>query len=102
MANIAAGRYTYRELFNDVGFNFEDSAAADYNDGAPDFRRVKVGGVGFDSLDDVVVVPYTADTLDISVDGKAAQTLNITLSPEDERLRKLSFESAADATDPNA
>jgi hypothetical protein len=102
MASIPAGRHTFGDLFRSAGFDFEAKAAADYNNGAPDYRRVKVGGIGFDSLDDVIVVPYTVDTVAITLDGEDDTVLDVTLSEEDKEFRRRSFESAADANDPNA
>jgi hypothetical protein len=69
MADIEAGIYTVREIFQIAGFNFEEKAAADHLNGAPDYRKVKVGGLGFDDLDKVLRVPEAADELVIAVDG---------------------------------
>ena len=96
MASAYAGRYTYRELFNQVGFDFNAKAAAAYNQGQPDYRRVKVGGVGFDSLDDEIVIPYTANTITITLDGIEEETFDVLLTAEDEFNRKRSFDTAAD------
>jgi hypothetical protein len=101
MASIYAGRYTYRELFNEVGFDFMAKSAATYNQGTPDFRRVKVGGVGFDSLDDEIVIPYTANTITITLDGIEEENFDVLLTPEDEFNRQRSFADAPDAGTPS-
>jgi hypothetical protein len=99
MSKINAGVYTVAEILNAAGFDFKKEAAADHLGGAPDYRRVKVGGIGFDDLDKVVNVPYTANELVITVDGGDHTTLEVNLSDDQKEQRKLSFESAADAND---
>lgn len=102
MASINAGTHTVRDIFRAAKFNFEENAAADYLGGAPDYRRVQIGGLGFDDLDDRIVVPVTADDLDITVDGESHTTLSVDLSEDQKKERAYSFETAADANDPNA
>lgn len=102
MASIRAGRHTIEEVFRQAGFDFHKEAAADYLGGKPDFRRVKVGGLSFDALDEEIVIPYTADKVEVTVDGEVAQTFDVDLTDEDKELRKRSFEVAADANDPSA
>jgi len=97
---IQAGTYTVRELLDRAEFDFEKKAAADYNDGNPDFRRVKIGGLGFDDLDDTVVVPVTADELEITLDGKAETKLTVELDDEQKGLRAYSLLTAAEADSP--
>jgi hypothetical protein len=99
MASIKAGTYTLEEIFRKANFDFADKAAADYNDGNPDYRRVKVGGLGFDSLDEKIVVPVTANELVISLDGESAEVLSVELDEDQRAARSASFEAAADAED---
>lgn len=101
MASIQAGIYTVSEFFDAVGFNFAEKSAADYLDGQPDYRRVKIGGIGFDDLEKVFEIPYTTNSLDITVDGKVDETVTVTLTDEQREWRARSFESAADANDTN-
>lgn len=102
MASIKAGTYTVGELLQAAKFDFENKAAADYLNGQPDFRRVQIGGLGFDSLDSVVVVPATADEVLITLDGKKEVVVDVTLDDAQQEERKLAFEIAADADGPVA
>lgn len=76
MASIEPGYYTIREIFKVAGFDLNQAASVDYGDGV-DRRKVKVGGVGFDDLEDMVLIPSSADTLEISVDGVPSVTLDV-------------------------
>jgi hypothetical protein len=102
MAKVQAGLHSVRELLDAAGFDFEKEAAADYNDGAPDFRRVKVGGLSFDDLEKSVNVPPTADSVEITLDGKKVASLDVELDERQKEERRLSFESAAEADDPSS
>jgi hypothetical protein len=97
MASIKAGLYSVDELLKTANFDFEKESAAEYNGGAPDFRRVKVGGLSFDSLDRQVNVPVTADTVTVTLDGKKVAELSVELDDEQKAERKLSLETAANA-----
>lgn len=97
--SLKAGTYTAGDLMREAGFDFEKEAAADYLQGKPDFRRVRVGGLAFDSLEETVVVPYTANEVVVTLDGKEAAKLAVELDDEQKELRARSFESAADADD---
>lgn len=99
MATIQAGLYSVQEILDRAGFNFAEKAAADYLDGAPDYRRVKVGGLSFDNLERQINVPVTADELVITLDGKKAVALDVELDDEQKKLRAYSFETAAEADD---
>ena len=77
MANIKVGTYSVQEVFKLAGFDFAKKAAADHLDGAPDYRRVKVGGLGFDDLDKKLSVPEAATELVITVDGEEAVKLTV-------------------------
>lgn len=95
MAKISPGMHSVRDLFAKAGFDFEGQAAADYNDGAPDYRRVKVGGLSFDDLDREVRVQPTADSVEITLDGKKVAEFEVSLSEEDQARRAESFASSA-------
>lgn len=69
-ASIRPGVYTYGELLKAAGVDFEKAAAADYNAGGIDFRKVSVGGLTFDSLDNVVRVQAGSEKVDVRVEGK--------------------------------
>lgn len=99
MASIQAGSYTIQEILDHAGFDFRAKAAADYNNGEPDYRRVKVGGLSFDNLEKRINVPVTADELVITLDGKKAVALAVDLDDEQKKERAASFEAAADASD---
>lgn len=99
MASIQAGLYTVQEILDRAEFNFAEKAAADYLDGAPDYRRVKVGGLSFDNLERQINIPVTADELVITLDGKKAVALSVDLDDEQKKERASSFEVAAEASD---
>lgn len=99
MAKISPGIHSVRDLFAQSGFDFEGQAAADYNDGAPDFRRVKVGGLGFDDLDREVRVQPTADSVEITLDGQKVAELEVVLDEAQQEARRESFASSALAED---
>lgn len=101
MADIKAGSCTFGEILRAAGFELSD-AGAEYLDGQPDLRRVTVGGLGFDSLEDVVTVPVTADKVDVTLDGEVVKSLSVKLSSEQKKERAYSFATAADADDPNS
>jgi len=77
MATISPGTYTFQQVFDLAGFDLASEAAAEYNDGNVDHRRVKVGRLGFDSPDELFVVPAAAETVDIELDGKVVSTLTV-------------------------
>lgn len=77
MSSIKSGNHTIKEILDIAEFDFHAKAAADYNDGDPDFRRVKVGGLGFDDLDKVVHIPSTATEVVITLDDKPEVTLEV-------------------------
>lgn len=99
MASIKAGYYSVGDVFKAVGFDFGGSAAADYLDGQPDFRRVQVGGLAFDSLDDKITIPVTADVVEITLDGEVVESLDVDLDAAQKKERAYSFSTAADAED---
>lgn len=97
--NIKPGTYTIDEILRKGDFDFRKEAAADYLNGEPDYRRVKVGGVGFDDLDEKLVVPPTADNVTITLDDDEHTVLGLDLSDEEhQKAREYSFETAAEAT----
>lgn len=98
MASIQAGSYTIQQILDRAGFNFREKAAADYNNGEPDFRRIKVGGLSFDSLDKEVNVPVTADEVVITLDGKKVVSLSVDLDDAQKEMRAASF-AAAEASE---
>jgi hypothetical protein len=100
MANIQAGTYTVQQILEVAGLDFNREAAADYLNGQPDYRRVRVGGLGFDSLEECIVVPVTTDELVVALDGKTHTTLKVTLSSEQQEERDYSFRTAADTDGP--
>lgn len=100
MASVKPGIYKVSELLEKADFDFEKEAAADYNNGAPDFRRVQVGGLPFDDLNQTVRVPVTANAVSISLDGEEKASLEVDLSDEeDQKARAYSFDTALEAED---
>jgi hypothetical protein len=100
MADISAGTHSVQEILDAAGFDFNQNAAADYLNGRPDFRRVQIGGLAFDSLDDTIHIPVTADDVLITLDGKDHTVLDVTLDEDQRKERAYSFETAADADGP--
>jgi hypothetical protein len=96
MASIQAGLHSVREILDAASFNLEEKAAADYLDGAVDHRRVKVGGLGFDSADKTIRIPVTADEVEITLDGKKEATLSVDLDEEQKRERSRTLAFAVD------
>lgn len=77
---INAGIYTFGDLFSAAHFNVNEAAAADYNNGQPDYRRVQVGGLPYSgNLDEIIHVPPTATSVEITVDGEPVHTFNLAL-----------------------
>jgi len=75
--NISPGNYSIRELLDAAGFDFMNEAAVDYNADGWDRRRIRVGGLSFDDLDERIIVPESADSVSISVDGEESANLSI-------------------------
>ena len=80
MANVkvAPGSYTFAQFFGLVDFDFEGAAYVE-DDGAPrvDYRKVKVGGLSFDDLDQTFVVPESADVVEVTVDGEVVKSASV-------------------------
>lgn len=78
---ISPGVYTYRELLDLAGVDFNEQATVDYGNGDQlDYRRVNVGGLTFDDLDSVIIVPDTNDKLEIRTEGEVVGTLEVDTS----------------------
>jgi hypothetical protein len=100
MAKIKAGTYTVSELLQRAGVDLHEKAGAEYLDGAPDMRRVKIGGLAFDSTEDVIKVPVTASEVEVTVDGKVDTVLDVELDEDQQKEADASFRDAADADGP--
>lgn len=99
---IKAGFHTVDEILARANFDLAEKAQVDYNPEGVDRRRIKIGGLGFDSGEDVINVPVTADILEITVDGQVDTTLEVELTAEQKKLRVYSFETAAEANEPKS
>lgn len=64
---ISPGVYTVQEIFDLVGFTFDFD----------DYRRVKVGGLGFDDLDRSLRIPEGASVVEIQVDGETTKSITV-------------------------
>lgn len=95
MASVRAGMHKVSDLLAAADFDFASEAAAEYLDGQPDHRRVKVGGLSFDSVDQEVRVPVTANEVEIELDGAVVATLDVELDEEQQEARRESFETSA-------
>jgi len=74
---IDPGGYTVGELLRQADVDHEEAAAVDYNSRGWDANRLRIGGLRFDELDDVVSVPEGAETVEISVDGEVVASLDV-------------------------
>lgn len=76
---IAPGTYTFGQLLDQFGFDVEKEAAVEYESSGAgvDYRRVKVGGLGFDDLNDTLVVPESAGTLTLTLDGEVVNQADV-------------------------
>lgn len=98
---VTPGIYTIKQLLDIAGFDIQN-AGADYNDGNPDHRRVTVGGLGFDGLEDKLAVPATADHVEITLDGVVVGKLPVELKTDAHKAeRSYAFEVAADVDNPD-
>lgn len=69
---IAPGFYTFQQVFDTLGFDVNEKAAVEYESSGAgvDYRRVKVGGLGFDDPDQTIHVPESAKTLEVTLDDE--------------------------------
>jgi hypothetical protein len=56
------GIYKVKELL--------DAAGVDFAQAEGDFRRIKIGGLGFDDLDKVIKLPKNGDDVSVTLDGE--------------------------------
>ena len=71
------GGYTVGELLRRAGVDHADVAAVDYNDRGWDANRLRIGGLRFDELEDVVSVPEGAEVVEITVDGEVVGSIKV-------------------------
>lgn len=71
------GGYTVGELLRRADVDHEELAAVDYNDRGWDANRIRIGGLRFDELDDVVSVPEGAEVVEITVDGEVVGSIKV-------------------------
>jgi hypothetical protein len=75
MADLNIGQlYSISEVFEIADFDLNEQAAAEYSPDGVDRRRVKVGGLGFDDVEEVFRV--AGDTVEITLDGEVVATLS--------------------------
>lgn len=60
------GIYTFQQVLDQFGIELPE-----------DRRRIKVGGLGFDSPDQTFRVPETTAKLEITLDSEVVKTVNI-------------------------
>ena len=94
---LEPGGYTVEELLRKAKVDHEELAKVDYNDRGWDANRIRVGGLRFDELDDIVSVPEGAEKLEISVDGEVVATLNVNTQDVPEAVAN--FKAAKDNED---
>lgn len=59
---MKAGIYTVQQIMQALDFDFAQAEG--------DYRRVKIGGLGFDYLDKTINIPESAESIDITLDGE--------------------------------
>lgn len=80
MATIQPGMYTVEQIFSIAGFDLAEKASADHSPDGIDRRRVKIGGLSFDSIDKIINVNEGDEPgaqIEITVDGKVEATLTV-------------------------
>lgn len=65
---MQSGSYTVEQIMAELEFSM---------DGITDYRRVKVGGLGFDDLSKVIRVPESAETIEITLDGDVVASQDV-------------------------
>lgn len=65
---LQPGIHTFGDILTKAGIEIDDSY---------DRRRIKVGGLGFDSVEETLRVPETADTLIVELDGADHTTFTV-------------------------
>lgn len=68
--------YTFSEALQLAEVDLNEVAAVDYNPDGVDLRRVKVGGLGFDTPDATFHVGH-AESVEVTVDGEVVATLEV-------------------------
>jgi hypothetical protein len=86
MAEVNAGQiYTVQELLDLAEYDAKAEAAVDYNESGYDLRRVQVGGLPFNDLDEKIRIPEEgADDLEITLDGESVATLTVASDDDSE------------------
>lgn len=77
MAEVKPGLYTIKDLLDLVDFDVYSEAAVDYNESGYDLRRVQVGGLPFNDLDEQIRVPEGASTVEITLDSSVVAALDV-------------------------
>jgi hypothetical protein len=78
MTEIKAGKYTVQDLLDAADFDVKTEAAVDYNESGYDLRRVQVGGLPFNDLEQVIEVPESATEVEVTLDQGVVATLQVT------------------------
>lgn len=102
-ATIRPGVYTFRELLNLADVDFEAAATVKRGDAQVlDHRRVSVGGLYFDDVNNVLVVPDVAvDALEIRAEGKLVGKLKVDAEAEPRHSSELSDQARLPAQPEN-
>ncbi len=66
---ITTGRHTIAEILARAGITMDEVI---------DYRRVKIGGLGFDYLDELFLVPESATSVTVTLDGEVFMTFTVT------------------------
>lgn len=66
---IQPGLYTVQEILTHAGFDFARAEG--------DYRRVRVGGLGFDDLTQKIAIPPSAEEVNITLDGQGVAKVTV-------------------------
>lgn len=76
MAFTGGSLVTFAEVFEAADYDWQSEASVDYGDGV-DRRRVKVGGLGFDDVNDSFRLPSNTTSVDITLDGEVVGSVEV-------------------------
>lgn len=74
---IDPGFYTVQQLLDLAGVDPAEAAKVDYNDRGWDSNLLRVGGLRFDELDEVINVPEAAIEVVVEANGETIGTVPV-------------------------
>jgi hypothetical protein len=76
--SLEPGTYTIQQLLDHFDFDVDRKAAVSYESSGDhvDYRRVKIGGLGFDSPEDKLMV-VSGSSLELTLDGEVVNSVDV-------------------------